>query len=236
MKYQLVRTKNMMLLHGAMEELIQRMGTSIPCMGLLVGRTGAGKTTAIATVVAKFNPVTIRAYAAGSLSSLLDSICTELKVDARRVSDKQMVICKALMDSRRALIVDEADYLTGIPRSLDVLRDIHDTAKVPVILVGMSGLEGRLVHMRQLTRRISVNVTFEPCDLEDARLVADTLCEVTVEEDLLVHLHTVSRGCIGLLVVALARVEAHAKEQRHSSIDLKGWGQRQLFLGSEIPE
>lgn len=236
MKYQLVQTKNLMTLHAAMGELGMRSGGSVPKMGLLVGRTGAGKTTAVASIVPLVNAVDIRAYAAGNLSSLMDAICFKLKVEARRLADKQQVICKALTAKPRPLIIDEADYLCHVPRALDTLRDIHDITGVPVLLVGMSGLEGRLVHLKQLARRVSMHINFEACDIADTRLVADTLCEVGIEDDLLGHLHERSRGCIGLMVVAMARVEAHARELRLESIGLKAWGKRELFLGSEAAE
>lgn len=237
MKYQLVQTKNLLRLHAAMVELTQR-GEGIPGLGLLFGKTGAGKTTALASVVAKTRAVAIRANAATSLNSLLDDICFELKVEGRlgRATEKFRLICEAMKDKPRPIFIDEADYLCRGERMLDILRDVHDLTGIPVLLVGMAGLEGRLVHLKQLARRISMKIEFEPCDQEDTRLVADTLCEVGIAEDLLRLIHERSHGCIGLMVVALARVESFAREQRMAEISAAAWGKRELFLGSERAE
>jgi len=233
MKYQIVHTKNLTRLHAAMSELSLR-GEGIPGLGLLVGRTGAGKTTALASLVASQKAVAIRANAAMSLHSLLDAICFELRIEDHRgrVSEKFRLICDALNDRPRPIFIDEADYLCANSRMLDVLRDIHDTEGVPILLIGMAGLEGRLVRLKQLARRISVHIEFEPCDLEDTRLVADTLCEMRIEDDLLKLIHTKGQGCIGLMVVALARVESYARERGLAKIGAKVWGERELFLGS----
>lgn len=237
MKYQVVRTKNLVRLHDALTELSQQ-GPSVPLFGLLSGRTGAGKTTALASVVAKTRAIPVRANAATSLNSLLDALCFELRIEERknRVSEKFRLICEALTERPRPIFIDEADYLCRIPMTLEILRDIHDTVGIPVLLVGMTGIEGRLVHHRQLARRISIKVEFDGCDLEDARLVADTLCEAKVADDMLKLIHNKSQGCIGLMVVAMARVEAFARNQGLAEVTAKAWGKKELFLGAEKTE
>ena len=234
MRYQLVPVKNVLLLHSAMEALGQR-STGVPGLGLIHGRSGAGKTTALASMVAKTGAVFVRAHSAITLSSLLDMISFELRVEGRltKNADKFKLICEALQMAPRPIFVDEGDYLLHDIRMLEILRDIHDTEQVPVMLVGMQGIERKLVTRPQFARRISQRIEFQACDLEDARLVAAALCEVQIEEDLLLLMHKKTQGCIGHMVVALAQFEALAKANRWSSLNAGRWGDRTMFLGSD---
>ncbi len=234
MRYQLVPVKNVLMLHSAMEALRER-SEGVPGLGLIFGRSGAGKTTALASMVAKTGAVYVRAYAAITLSALLDLLCFELQVEGRlgKNSEKFKLICGALQAYPRPIFVDEGDYLLHDRRMLEILRDIHDTEGVPVLLVGMAGIERKLVNQPQFARRISQRIEFQACDLEDARLVADTLCEVHVEEDLLRLMHKRAQGCIGHMVVALAQFEAFAKGNRYTTLTAAQWGDRTMFLGSD---
>ena len=234
MRYQLVPVKNVLMLKSAMEALSQR-STGVPGLGLIHGRSGAGKTTALASMVAKTGAVFVRAHSAITLSSLLDMICFELRVEGRlgKNSEKFRLVCEALQACPRPIFVDEGDYLLHDIRMLEILRDIHDTEQVPVLLVGMAGIERKLVHRPQFARRISQRIEFQACDLEDARLVADALCEVKVREDLLLLMHKKTQGCIGHMVVALAQFESFAKGHRWDSLDATRWGERTMFLGSD---
>src|SRR5690606_1453816 len=85
---------------------------------------------------------------------------------------------------------------------------------------------------KQLTGRVAQHVRFEALDLDDAALIARELCEVTVKPDLLARIHAETRGSVRLLVVALARIEQHAKANGLASVGAADWGaKRQLFTG-----
>jgi len=234
LRYQLVPVKNVLMLHSALEALSQR-SIGVPGLGLIYGRTGAGKSTALASMIARTGAAFVRAHSAITLSNLLDMICFELGVEGKlnRNSEKFRLICEALQACPRPIFVDEGDYLLHDIRMLEILRDIHDTEQVPVLLVGMAGIERKLVSRPQFARRISQRVEFQPCDLEDARLVTDALCEVEIQEDLLLLMHKKTQGCIGHMVVALAQFEAMAKGHRWTSLDAARWGERTMFLGSD---
>jgi len=116
---------------------------------------------------------------------------------------------------------------------LDTLRDIHDTTGVPVILVGMDGIERKLVRHPQFARRITQRVVFTPCDIDDTQLVVRELCEVEVAPDLVTKIHTHTKGSIGLIAVALSQIESFAKGYQWKSISVDQWGPRPLFLGDK---
>lgn len=231
MKSRIVLTKNVAALNDAGEALRLR-APGMPGMGLVHGETGYGKTTAITWMANRANAVYVRALAAWTPAAMFKSILRELGRDCRgSCADMIESIVEALAMSGRPLYIDEADYLVDSKRMTESLRDIHDMATSPVILVGMGGIDARLSHRKQLTGRVMQDVRFEPLDLEDASLIAGELCEIDLAPDLLEHLHREACGSTRLVCVGLARIEQSARSRGLSKIALSDWGKRPLFTG-----
>lgn len=231
MRYHLVPVKNVLKLRSALDAL-QNRDQGVPGLGLLYGRPGTGKTMTLANTVAKYRACFFRANSTMTLGTLLDAICDNLGVDyPGKSAQKLRVICQLLKDKPRPVIIDEGDYLLRDARMLEVLRDIHDIESVPVMIVGMADIDTKLIRRPQFSRRITQRVKFEPCDLEDTRLVTETLCEVKVAEDLLLEMHRATLGVLGHVVPALAAFERLAKSNHMDEIDLDTWGDRAMFLG-----
>lgn len=232
MRNKLALTKNVAALQVAFEALVSR-DVGVPGMGLVHGYTGAGKTTAVTRLVNRTRGVYVRATSGWTAASMLARIMVELGAEPfhRRAAMLEFVAAQ-LAQQQRPLFVDECDYLLKNPAMLDGLRDIHDMSGSPVVLVGMRGIERRLMHKPQLARRISHWVEFLPSDLEDARTLADTVCEVQLDDELIARIHAEANGSIGLMVVGLARVEALAKANGWKLISDSLWGRRKLFLSN----
>lgn len=232
MRNKLAPVKNVAHLSAAFEALSTR-DAGIPGMGLVHGYTGAGKTTAITWLINKVGGVYARANATWTPSAMLGYLMGELgAVPVQRASAMLDFVQKNLAATRRPLFIDEADYLLHNLKMLEALRDIHDLSGQPVVLIGMEGIERKLIVRPQLARRISQWVEFKPSDEEDAAILAKTVCEVSIGDDLLQALHTQAKGSMGLMTVGLARIEALAKANRWSEVDAERWGNRQLFLSS----
>lgn len=232
MKHEMAIVKNVVRLRDAYDTLANR-DTGIPGMGLVHGNTGFGKTTAIAYLVNQVNGVYVRAAATWTPNAMLGVIMRELGAQPMHNGGAAMVdyIVQQLALEGRPLFVDEADYLFSYSaKMIETLRDVHDLSGSPVILVGMEGIERRIVHRKQLARRISQWVEFLASDLEDARILADTVCEVQIADDLLEHMHADAKGSVGLMVVGMSRIESLAKTNGWRKVDLEKWGNRQLFL------
>jgi DNA transposition AAA+ family ATPase len=235
MRKELARVQNLLQLSSAYFSLSDtaNLGLGIPVMGLVSGGTGSGKTRSIKWLIEqpKVNGVFLRANAAWTLNSMLGAIATDLGISPQWRNAKTLKsVCEWFESTRRPLFIDECDYLLRDLRMLETLRDIHDMAGIPVILVGMSGIEKKLAHRQQLSRRISQFVEFQPLDMQDARILADTVCDVGVSDDLLSKIHKESQGGMGLMIVALARVEMFAKTQQWETVNASQWGQHKKFF------
>ena len=232
MKAVCVPLKNLLKLTSTIGRVMERSAVESAII-LLTAHTGLGKSTSVARALPQFGATFYRANSATTYSSLLNALCFELGLEQRwRNSDKLNAITDFLKDSPRPIFIDEADNLARDGRMLEVLRDIHDIAGVPVLIVGMDGFERKLTRYPQFMRRISQRIEFRPCDLDDARKLAKELCEVSVADDLVSLMHKKAKGSVGLMVVALAHFERLAKGNQLKSINAAQWGDRPMFVGA----
>lgn len=231
MRKQMAITKNVVALRSAYDALLNR-DAGIPGLGLVHGNTGHGKTTAIAWLVNQVHGIYVRAGATWTPSAMLGVILRELGAEPTQNNSALMVqrIIEALAPENRLLVVDEADYLFSNLKMLETLRDIHDVSGCPVMIVGMEGIERRIVNRPQFRRRISQWVEFCATDFEDARTVTDAVCEIEIDDDLLKRAHEDAAGNVGLMVVGLSRIEQLAKANGWKKMDLARWGHRKLFV------
>lgn len=232
MRSKIVPISNIARLADAANALIHRT-PGMPGMGLVEGHTGLGKTTAFAWLTIQHNGVFVRALAATTTRSLLDSICKELGVGRRATNvDTIEAIVQRLAETGRPLFIDEADYLLSKKMLIETLRDIHDLSTVPVILIGMHGFRRKVEHLQQLTGRIAQRVEFEPATADDAALLIKSLADVDVAADLVRKLHSDAHGSVRLMIVGLARIEQFARARNLARITLSDWpSNAEFFVG-----
>jgi hypothetical protein len=237
MRHEIVMTRNVQRFTTALRDLEQRP-PGVEGMGLLWGRPGEGKSTAIAHLVTKHRGVHLRANRTWTMTAMLQALMRELglPVMSRRTPMLELGV-QRLAEEPRPLFVDEADYLTGDKgQMLDVLRDLYDLSGVPVILIGMQDFAHRLTMMGggRFRRRISQWVEFDGLRIEDTRLVAETLSEVRLTDDLVGALHERCDGNIGKIVIGLSRIEAAARRRGMGEVTLRDWGNEPFFLTAPI--
>lgn len=220
MRTRIAQTRNLRLLAEAGQALATR-SPGLPGIGLVWGATGYGKTTAASWFRNASNAVYVRAYATWTPSAMLGAICRELdSVPQNRCSAMVDFIVEQLALRGRPLIVDEADYLLSSKKLLETLRDLHDVSTSPLIVIGMADFRRKVASREQFAGRIAQTVEFRAADLSDARVLADTVCEVAIADDLLERLHRASQGSMRLLAKALEERERAAKRQGLTKVTL----------------
>lgn len=248
MKRRIVQTSNIYKLMRMVGDLMND-GSANERMGMVFGRPGEGKTTAIEHVVIQTNGVFIRAARAWSPTSLLQALCDELQVPtSHQRYPMHKRICEALARDPRPVFVDEADYCAERADLLDTLRDIYDAAGVPIILFGMDTLPGlipafsanRPLHgpHARFTRRITRRLEFRGVTVLDAQRIAGELCEIGVEGalppgaevgsvdaagTLVARLHEDADGNVGRMVVLLEEAERLARANHLEGATLAAW-------------
>lgn len=233
MRTKIVPVTNVTRLAEAGDALLNR-APGMPGMGLCFGASGHGKTTAVAWLATRQHGVFVRARATSTPTSLLETICREVNIAARnRISQTVDALVDKLAETGRPLFVDEADYVVSQARLVDTLRDLHDLSSVPVVLIGMAGIDRKISLSPQLSGRIAQWVEFQPASIDDAKLLTKELCEVTVADDLVAELHTRANGSVRNLVVGLGKIEQFARSRSASKVALADWPRgADFFLGN----
>jgi len=194
-------------------------------MSAVVGRAGTGKTKAGLWLTNRTNAVCVRAYRLWSPTWM--TIMQELGLaPMKRVATMMDRIIEELMISRRPLIIDEFDYVVENSRLLDTIRDIHDMATVPIIVLGEEKLPEKLRHRERFYGRVANWVRFGPASIRDARTLSDAVCEVGVEDDLISKLHAETAGSMRMMTTGLAAIERHGIQQGLKAVSLSDWGDR----------
>lgn len=235
MRMKIVPISNIARLSAAANALLNR-APGMPGMGIVEGPTGFGKSTGIAWIATKTRGVFVRAQSMSTPTSLLSSICKELGI-AKRAGNVDAVddIVLKLGESNRPLFIDEADYLAKKTSLIEMLRDIHDLASVPVVLIGMHGFKRKISYLQQLTGRVAQSVDFQPATIEDAQALAQELAEVKIGADLVRKLHAETRGSVRLFVNGLNSIEQFAKSNGKEFIAIEHWPANKEFFVGEAP-
>jgi len=161
-----IRTDNFNKVQAAVAALTNR-DPSLPGLGLIYGKWGYGKTEVVEAFYGQSDTFYVRMMETWNARRLLEEMGAIAKVgDPSYRLDR---LCDQVIAGFRRwgkpLFIDEADYLfNGGSRMLNVVRDIHDTTKVPIILIGMEAIHGRLQKHGQFFSRIlpAAIVEFQP--------------------------------------------------------------------------
>lgn len=238
MHNKIVPVGNVMRMAEACKALLSRPA-GMPGMGLCYGESGLGKTTAVAWLATREHGVYVRARATDTPTSLLNEIAKELNMAVKQpVAQKVEAIVEKLASTQRPLFLDEADYIVGKDgdnRLCNTVRDLHDLSTVPVIMIGMRGIDRRIDMSPQLSGRMAQWVEFQPCTHADAEKLAAELLEVKVAPDLVHALSDRAGGSIRNVTVGLAKIEQSARKRNMSRIELADWPRGEtFFLGSGL--
>lgn len=231
MKHEMAMTRNVRRFLAAVRELSDRP-PGVEGMGLLWGKPGEGKSTVIAYATNLLDGVFLRAGANWTVTTMLQALCVELGLAPSRYRAPMVDAAVARLAERpRPIFVDEADYLLRNAVMLDTLRDVYDVSGSPVVLIGMEQAARKIQasDYGRFARRITQWIEFRGIDMGDARTLADTVCDVSVADDLLSHVHRAAAGNIGRMVTAMARIEAFGRNSGARVVNDEAWADRPMF-------
>ena len=112
-----------------------------------------------------------------------EKIILELgEIPKRKMSEMFEQCINHLRLNPHIIVVDEVDYLVNSSRTIETLRDIHDMASVPVVLIGMQQAKKRLCTYKHLYDRISEKLEFQTFSQEDVSIIVDELADVKMTD------------------------------------------------------
>lgn len=211
MKYGVAPLKNTVILSEALTALKERPH-SMPGMGVVFGPPGYGKTTAVDYLSTRDGGHLLIASATWSVATLVGQLADA--VGARAGRSAADTLTRSIEELQRApapIFIDEVDRIIEQRRLIELIREIYDRSECPVVLVGMDGLRAEVARYPQLDGRIGRFVEFQPADLDDAAMLAATLCEVRLSPEFLARIHGLAGGEPRQIVKALQAAEEIAQ-------------------------
>jgi DNA transposition AAA+ family ATPase len=226
--------RNLQVLDMLAQSTIHR-ADHLPGIVTFSGPSGFGKSTAAAYIAVKHHAYYIEVRSTWTKKAFLEAIIRQLGLSAMKTTS-QMIdqISEELACSQNPLILDEFDH--AVERNLvELVRDIYEQSKAPVILIGEERLPQKLQKWERFHGRIMDWAQAVPANLDDAvTLNKHYAGDVTVSEDLLEILVSQSRGSVRRIVTNLDRIASHARNEGLDTITADNWGNRPLHT-SQLP-
>lgn len=172
------------------------------CLGLVYGEAGLGKTTALERY-AKAHPDVVMITAGIDVSgpkAIIEELMEALgKREYGTLRRGTAAIIDTLRDSRRLVIIDEAQHLSY--RALEAIRKVHDQAKVGILLAGNREVYDRMLGRRgalfaQFFSRVGIRRFLQGVPKDDIKLVFEQNGKLSKE--CIDYLYEVSKGPGGL--------------------------------------
>jgi len=162
-----VKTRNVRNFEVMMNGLA--LGDGEGRLGLVHGRAGRGKTRTAQWYAAHSGSIYLRMITVWRTSELefLRTLCRELGIVSppHRKGPCFIEILDKLLAEPRALFLDEIEKLSS--HFLDVIRDLSDLAKIPIILIGESELPVVMRRNARVWSRTQQELEFEPISSAD---------------------------------------------------------------------
>lgn len=223
---------NLDLVAVVMEKLVNRQD-GLPGLAVYYGPSGWGKTTATVAVANRSRAYYVQLRSSWTRKDLLEKILFEMGIKpAGRTTQLLDQICEQLAASRRPLILDEFDYAAGKNGQIELVRDIYEGSQSSLLLVGEELLPNKLKKHERFHGRVLNWLPAVPVSLDDARKLAAIYCsEVSLADDLLSHLVTLSHGSVRRVVVNLVNIQDAALIEGWDAVDRATWGNHELYTG-----
>jgi DNA transposition AAA+ family ATPase len=213
--------KNVKRFHSLADRVNHKL-KGVERMALVFGDPGLGKTETALHYAANNGSLYMRLKklmgARWFLIELIDDLGGSPKWRTKDLFDQS---CELLKGRKRTLILDEVDYFTADSKVTETLRDLHDVTGTPMIFIGMSQADKRLMRYPHLWDRFVEIVRFQPLDREDVELMTKTLSEVAFSGDAVDEIVTKSEGKIRKIIHLIHRTEHVARSNGLKSISAR---------------
>ena len=205
-------------------ELVERLRTAPPYLdryGAFYGESGLGKTTAATHAALSTGAIYVECGSTWSTGTLVDALTHELNMGPVKgsVSKRVIEIIRLLADDPLLLIFDEADHL--VKKSLiDLVREIGDKSRAPVIYIGELRLPEKLAQFERGHNRVLEWVQCQSCTVKDAKELLKLYAGgIDIADDLLKKIVADTMGSTRRIVSNIDRVRNFAKTRGLMMID-----------------
>lgn len=214
-----VTVDNLAGLAGLVESLIRRSG-----MGVVFGRWGLGKTSSIewiCTNIPSFRALALAIWES-SKNTMVEDLLRCYRVEARgRLKHDFRELVRIARKHGLPLFIDEADRIVRKSALIEIVRDLHDLAGIPIILVGSENLISLLQRhdMGPVYSRVTEIMEFKALSASDVQRIALELCDLKCSENVASTIRTITLGDFRLLNAFLVKAEEICSFQKTREIN-----------------
>lgn len=206
--------------------LIER-APHLPGLGAFYGYSGYGKSWAAIYLQNKRDALRVEVGESWTKLTLIKAVLRELGVNEPKgtvATLTEAAIERLSRPGHPPLLIDEADRLVD-KGFIEIVREIHEASQVPIILIGEEELPAKLARSERTHNRVLAWMPAQPCDLEDAQLLAQLYVPgwLTIAPDLLDHLRNKSQGRARRICSNIDNVTEWAKIRNAKLVDLKSY-------------
>lgn len=211
MKDRIILTSNMQNFVSTVEALVNKPDR-MDRMGLIYGRWGLGKTTALLWYYTNTLCFRVRSMAAWgrSINMMIEDILKAYRVEAKgrlKIDIRELV--RVAKKNMHPLFIDEADRVVRKTILIETIRDIHDLARIPIILIGQENIIDTLQRkdLGQVFSRVSEIAEFRELTVQDIQRIALELCDLECGLKEAQFIRNVTLGDFRLVNAVLQKVE-----------------------------
>lgn len=200
--------------------------------GVFSGPSGYGKTVASTYAQNHFECLYIEVREYWTRKDLCIAFLEELgQKPTGTISQMMREIVRVLgSEIGRAVIIDEADKLVD-KNMIELARDIQEISNAAVILVGEEKLPQKLKAFERVDNRVLDFVLAQPCDVQDARVLAKMIAPgIEIEEPLLARICQETKGRTRRVSNTLFEVANYARNAGSTTLTLANYRGR-IFTG-----
>lgn len=211
--------KNVAGFRELVERVVER-APSLPNIGVMHGRSGDGKTYASIYAQNKTRALRVEVGDSWTRKTLLTAILREGGLAQPKGTIPELaeqVVEMLAAEPRRPLFMDEADKIVDRGYA-EMIREIAMQSNVPVLLIGEEALPQKLAKIERLHNRVLAWFGAEPCDLEDARKLANLLLPAKISDDLLEDIRVRGDGRARRIATSLDGVAQWARSRGLSEV------------------
>ena len=211
MKDKIVMTSNLTIFASTVENL-KNISHRMDCLGLIYGRWGLGKTTAMQWFFAHNQCFYCRAWEAWrrSTNMMIEDLLRCYRVEAKgRLKFDLRELVRTIKKHGFPLFIDEADRVVRQGNLIETIRDLHDLSQTPIILIGGENIIHSLQRrdLSPVFSRITSIGEFKELTSQDIQHISTELCDLQCNAKVASYIRTVTLGDFRLLNALLIKAE-----------------------------
>lgn len=201
-------------------------------LGVFYGFSGYGKTCSACFGANKHRALYIEVGASWTLKKFCQNLLKELGIEANKtISDMVEQLIEALSLRGSPLIIDEFDHVANLnEKSVNIIREILDKARTPIILIGEEMLPARLKRWERFDNRVRSWVAAQPVNFMDTKhLLSLYAPKIQVTDGIIKEMLEQSKGVTRRICMGIEGLKEFSATQNIKEISKANWGNRSFF-------